>query len=86
MTRREARDKALAAIDRMAKWTQAEPHKRGIALARSAVGRPSDEVRQPYSAKRVRSELEAEAALGRMAAEVCGPFNPAKALDARRIA
>ena len=84
MTKQEARDKALAAIDRLANWTQAEPHKRGIAMARSAVGRAFDEVRQPYSTKRIRSELEAEAALDRMAAEACGPYNPAKALDARK--
>ena len=86
MTRQEARDKALAAIDRLATCTHAHQHAAGIAMARSVVASAYADVRETTreGVDRFIRSVESEAGIARLAAEVCGPYNPAKALDARK--
>ncbi len=57
-------------------------------MARSVVAGAYADVRETTreGVDRFIRSAESEAGIARLAAEVCGPFNPSKALDARRIA
>ena len=57
-------------------------------MARSVVARAYADVRETTreGVDRFIRSVDSEAGIARLASEVCGPYNPSKALDARRIA